>query len=158
MIEILGALLGGAFRLAPELLKLVGESADRTHELAMLDRQLKLDELRGKQELALQAGEQELAQIQGQLHNLGVALRGQFTKTGIRLVDAMTWLVRPLTTYILLALYVLAKVSAFILAMQTDGALAAMAQAYSEEDMGLLSGILSFWFVGRTLDKQAGRA
>lgn len=158
MIEILGALLGGAFRLAPELLKLAGESADRKHELAMLDKQIKLDELRGKQELALQAGEQELAQIQGQLHNLGVALRGQFTKTGIRLVDAMTWLVRPLTTYILLALYVLAKVSAFVLAMQTDGALAAMAQAYSQEDMGLFSGILSFWFVGRTLDKQAGRS
>lgn len=157
MIEVVGALIGGLFRLAPEAFKLFGEKADRKHELAMLDRQIALDTLRNEQQLALQAGEQELAQIQGQLANLGEAMRGQFTRTGLKLVDAATWLVRPLTTYLLLALYVSAKIAQMVAASLEVGVLVALIQAYTEEDMALLSGILSFWFVGRTLDKRSGR-
>lgn len=154
MVEILGALLGGAFRLVPELIKFLGEKADRKHELALIDKQIALDTLRGKQELALQDGQMELAQIQGQLANLGTALRGQFTKTGIRLVDAMTWSVRPLTTYILLLLYVAAKVAGLVMAIQSGDAWAtAILQMYDDQDRALLSGILAFWFVSRTLDK-----
>ena len=51
MIEtLLGGLLGGAFRLAPEILKWLDRKGERGHELAMQDKALefeKLDQLTG---------------------------------------------------------------------------------------------------------------
>jgi hypothetical protein len=44
MIEtLLGGLLGGAFRLAPEILKWLDRQGERGHELAMQDKALEFD-------------------------------------------------------------------------------------------------------------------
>lgn len=52
MIEtLLGTVLGGAFRLAPEVLKWMDKDKDRQHELAMFDRQLELDKMRSEAKL-----------------------------------------------------------------------------------------------------------
>ncbi|GGH55394.1 hypothetical protein GCM10010975_12910 [Comamonas phosphati] len=46
MIEtLLGGLLGGAFRLAPELLKWLDRQGERGHELAMQDKALEFEKL-----------------------------------------------------------------------------------------------------------------
>ncbi len=48
MIEtLLGGLLGGAFRLAPEVLKWLDRKGERSHELAMQDKALEFEKLRG---------------------------------------------------------------------------------------------------------------
>ena len=48
MIEtLLGGLLGGAFRLAPEILKWMDRNGERSHELAMQDKALEFEKLRG---------------------------------------------------------------------------------------------------------------
>ena len=48
MIEtLLGGLLGGAFRLAPEILKWLDRKGERGHELAMQDKALEFEKLRG---------------------------------------------------------------------------------------------------------------
>ena len=48
MIEtLLGGLLGGAFRLAPEILKWFDRKGERGHELAMQDKALEFEKLRG---------------------------------------------------------------------------------------------------------------
>lgn len=53
MIEtLLGGLLGGAFRLAPELLKWLDRQGERGHELAMQDKALEFEKLRGAQRMA----------------------------------------------------------------------------------------------------------
>lgn len=50
MIEtLLGGLLGGAFRLAPEVLKWLDRKGERGHELAMQDKALEFEKLRGAQ-------------------------------------------------------------------------------------------------------------
>ena len=47
MIEtLLGGLLGGAFRLAPEILKWLDRKGERSHELAMQDKALEFEKLR----------------------------------------------------------------------------------------------------------------
>ncbi|BBA33672.1 uncharacterized protein sS8_1715 [Methylocaldum marinum] len=52
MIEtLLGGLLGGAFRLAPELLKWLDRKGERGHELAMQDKALEFEKLRGAQRI-----------------------------------------------------------------------------------------------------------
>lgn len=49
MIEtLLGGLLGGAFRLAPEILKWLDRKGERGHELAMQDKALEFEKLRGR--------------------------------------------------------------------------------------------------------------
>lgn len=53
MIEtLLGTLFGGLFRLAPEALKWLDRKDERTHELAMFDKQLEADRLKGDQAIA----------------------------------------------------------------------------------------------------------
>jgi hypothetical protein len=52
MIEtLLGGLLGGAFRLAPEVLKWLDRRGERGHELAMQDKALEFEKLRGAQRM-----------------------------------------------------------------------------------------------------------
>ena len=52
MIEtLLGGLLGGAFRLAPEMLKWLDRQGERNHELAMQDKALEFEKLRGAQRM-----------------------------------------------------------------------------------------------------------
>ena len=48
---VLGSLLGGVFRLIPEVLKSFDKKNERTHELAMFDKQCDLEKTRGAQKL-----------------------------------------------------------------------------------------------------------
>ena len=53
MIEtLLGGLLGGVFRLAPEILKWMDRNGERDHELAMQDKALEFEKLRGASRMA----------------------------------------------------------------------------------------------------------
>ncbi len=49
---VFGGLIGGLFRLAPEILKYFDKKNERDHELAMFARQCELEQLRGQQKLA----------------------------------------------------------------------------------------------------------
>ena len=49
---ILGSLLGGVFRLAPEVLKWMDKKDERIHERLMFEQQCSLETLRGQQKLA----------------------------------------------------------------------------------------------------------
>ena len=52
MIEtLLGGLLGGAFRLAPEFLKWLDRKGEHGHELAMQDIALEFEKVRGAQRM-----------------------------------------------------------------------------------------------------------
>jgi hypothetical protein len=53
MIEtLLGGLLGGVFRLAPEALKWLDRKGERAHELAMQDKALEFERMRGASRMA----------------------------------------------------------------------------------------------------------
>ena len=49
---IFGSLLGGIFRLAPEVLKFLDKKNERGHELEMFNRQCELEAQRGAQKMA----------------------------------------------------------------------------------------------------------
>ena len=65
--SILGGLLGGAFRLVPELFKFLDAKNERAHELAMQDKQLEFAKLQGQNKI-------QEAQIQQETVDIG-ALR-----------------------------------------------------------------------------------
>lgn len=153
--SLLGSLIGGAFRLAPEILKWLDRKHERAHELALFDKQLEADKFKGAQridELTLQA---DMAQMAGGLTALQEALKGQFQRSGVKFIDAMNVSVRPVVTYSFFALYALTKVAVFIAAMHSgSGWVEAVKPIWTDADMALWSAILNFYFLGRVFDKR----
>ncbi|NBO82742.1 MAG: hypothetical protein EBU75_07905 [Betaproteobacteria bacterium] len=127
MIEtLLGGLLGGAFRLAPEILK-------------WLDRQ---------------GATADAAWNTGALDALKDAIAAQGHTTGVKWVDGLSSSVRPVITYWFMALYCAAKSASFASAVTAGtGWDVAILHAWTEADQALLAGVLNFWFLGRVFDR-----
>ncbi len=155
MIEtLLGGALGGAFRLAPELLKWLDRKGERGHELAMQDKALAFEQLRGAQRMQEIGAQNQGAWNTGAFNALREALAGQGQPTGVAWVDALSSSVRPIITYWFMALYCAAKTAAFTAALQGGAQWTVAVQAaWSEADQALWSGVLNFWFVGRVFDR-----
>lgn len=136
--SILGAIVGAVSRLAPELLRYIDRHLDRRHELAMQEVMLKFEALRPdgykSAELAMDG-----AQTAAMLDALKTSWRDQF-KTGRPWLDAVSILVRPGVTYALTLLYI--------------GVVLFGSRTYGESDLALYSGVLTYWLLGRPLEKR----
>lgn len=155
MIEtLLGGLLGGAFRLAPEILKWLDRKGERGHELAMQDKALEFEKIRGAQRMSEIGAGADAAWNVGAIETLREAVRTQGEKTGVRWADALSTSVRPVITYWFMALYCAAK-TATVAAAVTGGAGwgVAILYAWTEADQALWAGVLNFWFLGRVFDR-----
>ena len=155
MIEtLLGGLLGGVFRLAPEILKWFDRANERSHELAMQDKALEFEKLRGASRMAEIGAASDAAWNSGAIDTLREAVRAQGEKTGVRWADALSSSVRPVITYWFMALYCAAKTAAFAAAVNAgvDWGTAVL-HAWTEADQALWAGVLNFWFLGRVFDK-----
>lgn len=149
---LIGSLTGGLFRMAPEILRHFDRKNERKHELSMFEKQVEAD----KQRSALHIQE---VQAQGQVdldtswmdtYNSAIKAQGQLT--GNAWIDGINQLVRPTITYWLLALYATFKVAGVMAAWETGG-LGAIMAAYTIEDHAMLSGVIAFWFVDRSIIK-----
>ena len=155
MIEtLLGGLLGGAFRLAPEVLKWFDRQGERVHELAMQDKALEFEKLRGAQRMSEIGAAADGAWNTGAIETLRDAVRSQGEKIGIAWADALSSTVRPVITYWFMALYCAAKTAAFAAALSAGADWGtAVLHAWTEADQALWAGVLNFWFLGRVFDK-----
>jgi hypothetical protein len=160
MIEtLLGGLLGGTFRLAPELLKWLDRKGERGHELAMQDKALEFEKLRGAQKMAEIGAQSDLAWNAGALDALKEAVAAQGRPSGVAWADALSTSVRPVITYLLVAMYCTVKVSTFVGSVLAGSAFGtALVAAWTEADQALLSGILNYWYLNRTLEKTRGNS
>lgn len=155
MIEtLLGGLLGGVFRLAPEALKFLDRKGERGHELAMQDKAIEFEKLRGAQKMAEIGSAADAAWNTGALDALKSAITAQGERSGVRWVDALSVSVRPVITYWFMLLYCSAKAAAFAGAIYagTDWIPSAQA-AWTDADQALWAGLLNFWFLGRVFDR-----
>ncbi|MCL2658785.1 MAG: hypothetical protein FWD62_15520 [Betaproteobacteria bacterium] len=160
MIEtLLGTLFGGVFRLVPEVMRLLDRKDERTHELNMFDKQLEADTLKGNQALR-QIEAQNAATIgAAEIQALIAATQAQAAATGIRWIDGLNSLIRPmLALQWLLVLWPAAIVAGFWLAVQGGVApLLALHDAFGIDEKAMASSIASFWLVDRSLRKMAGQ-
>jgi squalene cyclase len=157
MIETLfGTLLGGVFRMAPEVLKWLDRKDERKHELAMLDKQIDADRLK------LEAG-QKLADTQAEeritladLQAMIEATKAQAVQTGVRWVDALSSLMRPtITFWWVIVLYTGALVAQFlVLVQQGDSGVQAILHLWGPDERAIVASIVAFWFVDRSLRKR----
>ena len=155
MIEtLLGGLLGGAFRLAPEVLKWFDRQGERGHELAMQDKALEFEKLRGTQRMSEIGAAADGAWNTGAIETLRDAVRTQGEKTGVAWADTLSSTVRPVITYWFMALYCAAKTAAFVAAVNAGaGWGVAILHTWTEADQALWAGVLNFWFLGRVFDR-----
>jgi hypothetical protein len=155
MIEtLLGGLLGGAFRLAPEILKWFDRQGERSHELAMQDKALEFEKLRGAQRMAEIGASADAAWNTGAIEALKAAVASQGQPSGIKWVDGLSSSVRPVITYWFMALYCAAKTAAFAAAVSAGADWGTgVLHAWTEADQALWAGVLNFWFLGRVFDR-----
>lgn len=152
MIEtLLGSLLGGVFRIVPEVMKLWDKKNERQHELAMLNAEMEFAKVKGE----IHIRQAEVALSQAELDAMSVALQeqGQTARAAGKFVAAISALVRPLVTYWFVVLYSAVKIVSMIEAYDQNGDWKeVLISSWTIDDMAILSMILTFWFVGRVWD------
>jgi hypothetical protein len=155
MIELLGLLFGGAFRLMPEVFKLFTQKRDQEHEFRMTELQLKIDEKRAQFALDQTHATADAAEQAKWADGLVEALKGQGQPTGVKWVDALSSSVRPVLTYWhCLVLYTSYKVALGYTALAAGVAIASVvSQSYTAFDQQLVGSMVGFWFVDRSLRK-----
>jgi len=152
---LLGSLGGGILRMVPEVLNWLDRNNARKHELAMQDKALAFETLRGSQRMDEIGAQNQMALDTGGLAALLEGVKGQGKITGVKWVDAVNATIRPFLTYWwCVVLMTVAKVSQFIL-MKGHGMANAEAinLLWGVNEMALVAGIMNFWFLDRVIRK-----
>lgn len=144
-----GGLGGGLLRLLPEGLNLIKQHMANGHELDMMDKQLQIQKEIGAERLqevrVTSAAQTEQAVVKGSVDTT--------THTGSPWMDAFNASVRPVITYWMFGLYAMAKT--LMIWQAWDISLNELVTvAWTHRDSATLAGMLSFWFLGRVIDKQ----
>lgn len=155
MIEtLLGGLLGGAFRLAPEILKWLDRQGERSHELLMQDKAIEFEKLRGAQRMAEIGAAADATWNAGALQALRDSVAAQGQKSGVAWADALSVSVRPVITYWFMGLFCAAKTAGFMAALNAGAGWGeAVLATWTAADQALWAGVLNFWFLGRVFDR-----
>jgi hypothetical protein len=153
MLESLfGGLLGGLFRLAPEVLKLLDRKSERLHELALLNAEMEFAKVRG--EIYLRQTEAAMTIAELDAVGKGVEEQGRTARAAGKGIATISALVRPIVTYAFVMTYFLVKLAAYLLALEQGGEWkAVLLDMWNKDDMAILTLILTFWFVGRVWER-----
>ena len=153
---IIGSLLGGLFRLAPELLKFFDKANERKHELEMFRLQTDLERQRGEFRIEERYVDHSVAQLEA----IGEAFKEQSATASKSYpwVAAASAMVRPGVTYIMFVFYIVFKVIMLFAGWDSNVTWLEILNAmWTPEDFGMLQMIVTFWFVGRAIEKYTGR-
>jgi hypothetical protein len=158
LITVLGGMSGGLLRLAPEAFKLFDRHNERKHELALGEQQAKLLQLQSNTRLDEVRTQSEATQAAQALQALSDSIKAQATPTGIKWVDALSALVRPFWTFLVLGMWASVKVVDVAFATARNLPWEEMRPVvWSAEDAGMLATLATFWFLDRVIRKQQGR-
>jgi hypothetical protein len=162
MLEILsggifGSLLGGIFRLAPEVLKFLDKKNERGHELEMFNRQCELEAQRGQQKMAEIGAQHEATVDAGVMNAFNAAIESQteMVKAAGGWAASLSASVRPVVTYWILfvwsGVHLWMAYSSWRTGMEPTEVFKLMMSA---DFSALVSGTLNYWFLDRTLAKR----
>lgn len=156
MIEtLLGGLLGGIFRIIPEVLKWMDRKDERKHELSMQDKALEFQKLKGEQRVEEIGAQGQADWNKGALDALKAAIVGQDAPSGVKWVDGLNKLIRPIITFQwVIILYPAVIVCGVVMAFNAGAnPLDAIVKAFGPAEKAIAAGIIDFWFLGRVFDK-----
>lgn len=157
---VLGSLLGGLFRLAPEVLKFLDRKNERQHELKMFEQQCQLEQMRGAQKLQEIGAQHGMAVDVGVLDAFKSAIdqQAEMVKAAGGWVASLSASVRPVVTYWILLLWSFVHVwfawNAWLSGAVPEQVFKTM---MTTDFAALVAGTINYWFLDRTL-KQRGLA
>jgi len=149
---LLGSLFGGLFRLAPEVLKFWDKKNERGHELSMFTLQTDLEKMRGEFKME----EKYVDYSSNQLDAIKEAFKEQSTtaKEAGWFVSAVSALVRPGITWALFFMYAAVKAAAMAMAYSSGADWSnVITSVWTTDDFALFNMVISFYFVGRPIEK-----
>ena len=149
---LLGSIFGGLFRLAPEILKLLDKANERKHELNMFRLQTDLEKMRGE----FRMEERYVDYSIQQLDTIKAAFKEQqeTAKQAGWFVSAISALVRPGITWCFFFMYAAVKIAGIVIAFQTNAPwYDVINQVWDADDFGVFTMCLTFWFVGRSIER-----
>jgi len=152
ILTILGGLMGGVFRILPEVLKLFDRVNERKHELELLKTEMEFAKIRG--EIMMKQAEASMAIAELDAMSEAIKEQGQTARAAGKFVAALSALVRPLVTYWFVGFYSFVKILTISLALEQNANWKeVIVNAWTADDAAILMMILTFWFVGRIWDK-----
>ncbi|MFM7009580.1 MAG: hypothetical protein ACKO0Z_09675 [Betaproteobacteria bacterium] len=151
---VVGSLIGGLLRLAPEVLKWLDRKNEREHELAMFERQVDLEITRGQIRLDEIGAQRSMAVDSGVLDAFKAAIDQQTEMAkaaGGWAVKASAG-VRPIITYWVWLLYSAAFLTLlWITWIVTRDPAQLVKLVLTADFMAILGSITNYWFLDRTL-------
>jgi hypothetical protein len=118
----------------------------------MFTLQTDLEKLRGEFKMEEKYVEHSTAQLDA--IQTAFKEQGETAKASYRWVAALSALVRPVVTYTLFGLYMAVKISTMSYAMNSGASWQTMlTSTWTVDDFAMLNMILTFWFVGRSIEK-----
>lgn len=152
ILTLLGGLMGGIFRILPEVLKLFDKVSERKHELELLKAEMEFAKIRG--EIMMKQAEAVMTVAELDAMSEAIKEQGQTARSAGKFVAAVSALVRPLVTYWFVFFYSVVKIIGIALALdQSANWKEVIVSSWTADDMAILMMILTFWFVGRIWDK-----
>lgn len=137
---ILGGLVGGALRLAPEVLAWRDRKDARKHELAMAEARKSEAKVGADAQVATEA-----------LKTVTEAIKTQGQLTGIKFVDGWNQLMRPLiaTQWVVFLYPGFLIAQAYQLVQAGVKYIDAFIQVFGPDEKAIVAGIISFYFLNR---------
>jgi hypothetical protein len=167
IMTLVGALGGGLLRLFPEIMSAWSnrQSKENAVALAQIELERTRAELGNKLEVAKLGAENIEAEGRAALErakaeSMVIAQQAQAQLTGVRWADALNLSVRPITTFLMLILYICFKLivirDAVIQAASPSAAtvVSLSALVWNEDDAAIFAAILAFWFADSAIARR----
>jgi len=147
MLTLLGSLLGFISSTFPDLLNIWKDRADRTHELAIMDRQMEAQKLNHSNRL-------EEIHVQADISESKALYSHASQPSGVPWVEALRATVRPMITYAFFVLFATVKIAALFQLLNSGFTVAdSLIIIWDGETQALFAAVMSFWFGQRALTK-----
>tara|TARA_R110000796_G_scaffold4849_5_gene18388 strand:- start:16733 stop:17194 length:462 start_codon:yes stop_codon:yes gene_type:complete len=149
MLSLLGSVLGFGTSFLPKVMDYFQDRADKSHELKVMDLQMKAQSDAHIQRLEEINTQADIDQMKA-MYKHDAALH----KNAASWTSSLSASVRPVITYCFFGLFVFVEVSAYI-ALTASGLAAgdAVNIVWSEDIQMLFSAVISFWFGNRMVTK-----
>ena len=134
------------------MLKLWDRKSERAHELALLNAEMEFAKVRG--EIAMRQTEAQMTVAEMDAIGRAIEEQGATARAAGKFIAGISALVRPIVTYAFVTTYFLVKLAAYLLALEQNGDWrTVLVTMWNQDDMAILTLILTFWFVGRVWER-----
>ena len=149
MITLLASIAGFLTSLIPEILRFLKDRLDKSHELQIMDKQIRFSKMAGGKT------PEEIQMTRDVIEQLSLY---STYKTGIDWVDALNGTVRPVLAYSFFGMYAVIKIIQYQYITRTALLVEYVDVIWSIDDQAIFASIVSFYFGQRAFARSRQRS